>query len=120
MFVVLSCAVHDHMYDQSLYPFKNNHMSFYPFRVQTRDLTSCNAGASFVPSPVTATTWPFFLSAFTRRSLSFGEDLPITCNAFFFFRNQANRNNANNKSKYIGQDTYGLKYTDERNICHIT
>uniref|UniRef100_A0A0A9B079 Uncharacterized protein n=1 Tax=Arundo donax TaxID=35708 RepID=A0A0A9B079_ARUDO len=39
---------------------------------------SCNAGASFVPSPVTATTWPLLLRAFTRRSLSFGEDLAIT------------------------------------------
>uniref|UniRef100_A0A2P2MNK1 Calcium-transporting ATPase n=1 Tax=Rhizophora mucronata TaxID=61149 RepID=A0A2P2MNK1_RHIMU len=39
---------------------------------------SCNAGASFVPSPVTATTCPFFFKACTSRSLSLGEDRPIT------------------------------------------
>lgn len=45
--------------------------------------TSCNAGASLVPSPVTATTWPRLRNACTSRSLSFGEDLPITCTTNF-------------------------------------
>jgi hypothetical protein len=31
-----------------------------------------------VPSPVTATTWPFLFKDWTSRSLSCGEDLPIT------------------------------------------
>jgi len=41
--------------------------------------TSCNAGASFVPSPVTATTFPLCFNAFTNFSLSVGDDLAITC-----------------------------------------
>nr|GMD65531.1 Uncharacterised protein [Ipomoea batatas] len=39
---------------------------------------SFKAGASLVPSPVTATMWPFFLRHCTIRSLSNGEDLAIT------------------------------------------
>lgn len=31
-----------------------------------------------MPSPVTATTWPLFRKAWTSKSLSLGEDLPIT------------------------------------------
>lgn len=45
--------------------------------------TSCNAGASLVPSPVTATTWFSLRNVCTSRSLSFGEDLPITCTTNF-------------------------------------
>lgn len=40
---------------------------------------SCKAGASFVPSPVTATTSDKLLKCFTRSNLSVGEDLAITC-----------------------------------------
>jgi hypothetical protein len=47
-------------------------------RKRIKQFTSCNAGASFVPSPVTATTCPLFFKACTNKSLSFGEDLPIT------------------------------------------
>ncbi|KAJ4838589.1 hypothetical protein Tsubulata_007089 [Turnera subulata] len=39
---------------------------------------SLRAGASFVPSPVTATTCPFSFRHWTIRSLSNGEDLAIT------------------------------------------
>ncbi|KAJ6918476.1 LOW QUALITY PROTEIN: hypothetical protein NC651_012657 [Populus alba x Populus x berolinensis] len=39
---------------------------------------SFRAGASFVPSPVTATTWPFSFKHCTIRSLSNGDDLAIT------------------------------------------
>lgn len=53
---------------------------FYSFKYELQICTSCNAGASFVPSPVTATTWPLFLRALTRRSLSLGDDRAITCN----------------------------------------
>nr|GLL21052.1 hypothetical protein PanWU01x14_004110 [Ipomoea trifida] len=38
---------------------------------------SLSAGASFVPSPVTATTWPFCFRHFTIKSLSNGDDLAI-------------------------------------------
>ncbi|WRX22880.1 hypothetical protein QQP08_015367 [Theobroma cacao] len=47
---------------------------------------SFKAGASLVPSPVTATTWPFFFKLCTIRSLSKGDDLAITriFSTFFF------------------------------------
>lgn len=38
------------------------------------------AGASFVPSPVTATTSPLYLSPVTRAYLSYGLDLAKTSN----------------------------------------
>ena len=40
--------------------------------------TSWRAGASLVPSPVTATTSPPLRNACTSKSLSLGEDLPMT------------------------------------------
>mmetsp|Transcript_5083 Transcript_5083/g.18357 ORF Transcript_5083/g.18357 Transcript_5083/m.18357 type:complete len:227 (-) Transcript_5083:84-764(-) len=43
-------------------------------------LDSLRAGASLVPSPVTATTSPCFFSSLTKISLSLGEDLARTCN----------------------------------------
>ena len=39
---------------------------------------SCRAGASLVPSPVTATTSPNARSSFTKVCLSDGEDLAMT------------------------------------------
>ncbi len=39
---------------------------------------SCRAGASLVPSPVTATTSPIARSSFTKVCLSDGEDLAMT------------------------------------------
>jgi hypothetical protein len=37
-----------------------------------------NAGASLVPSPVTATTYPHYLNPVTSKNLSSGEDLART------------------------------------------
>lgn len=45
------------------------------------------AGASFVPSPVTATTSPTSLRALTRRYLSSGRDLASTLSVFQNYRN---------------------------------
>jgi len=50
---------------------------------------SFKAGASFVPSPVTATTSPHYFIPVTRRSLSSGDDLPSTLNSLLIDLNFA-------------------------------
>jgi len=46
-----------------------------------------NAGASFVPSPVTATIHPFYLKAVTSKYLSYGLLLAMTFNESYIVRN---------------------------------
>lgn len=48
-----------------------------------------NAGASFVPSPVTPTTFPLYLSPVTRQYLSSGLDLAKTSNLSFILSNSS-------------------------------
>jgi hypothetical protein len=48
-----------------------------------------SAGASFVPSPVTATTLPNYLSPVTRAYLSYGRDLPSTSRVWMILLNSS-------------------------------
>ena len=57
----------------------------YPMEKPTS--AKANAGASFVPSPVTATTSSEACSPFTKRYLSVGEHLEMTLNCRLIFLN---------------------------------
>ena len=46
-----------------------------------------SAAASFVPSPVTATTWPSFINPVARRYLSYGVLLASTLNSLITYLN---------------------------------